>query len=224
MAGSSADVLVFAVAAALTPTAILAGLLLLLTPRPRQNGAAFVSGWMLGIMLAALILLRLASPPSVTTQLEDQPLVRPGIVVLAGLAMIIGGVLGLRSQRRDVKEPAWLKRVDSFSPGASFGLGLVLGGLSPKLIFLTAAAVVTLVLYGTSPLEEFIGLIVYVLVASLPILIPVLFVFSRQESAVPRLAAWKTWLIAHQGRVMGAGSILLGLLLVGFAFGSAAAG
>jgi hypothetical protein len=214
------DVLPFALAAALTPTGCLAGLLLLLSPRPTHNGGAFLTGWMLGIFISAIVMLRLGAEPSVVTAVEREPLLRPAIVLLAGLAMIVGGILGLRSQRKEAKEPRWLRTVDSFSPATSFGLGFVLGGLSPKLLFLTAAATMSLLLSGASRLLEFLGLVGYILVASLPILIPVLFVLHQRDRAFPRLAAWKAWLIFNQSRLLGAGSILMGLLLVAYAAGS----
>jgi len=115
-----------------------------------------------------------------------------------------------------------MRRVDSFSPGHSLGLGFLLGGLSPKLLLLTGAAVVTLVTAGYDRLLRLLGLILYVLIASLPILIPVALVILQRDRASARLAAWKAWLIDHQSRVLGAGSILLGLLLVVSALESAA--
>lgn len=223
MLDQARDLLLFAAAAALTPTAILAALLLLLTPRPRENGVAYLTGWMAGLFAAAAVLLALGSEPAIETTLTQTTTARPGIVFLAGLAMVVGGILGLRGGRVAAKEPAWLRRVDTFSPRMSFGLGALLGGLSPKLLLLTGAAVVTLIYTQDSPVRRLVGLLVYILVASIPILVPVVLVVRDPARAGLRLAGWKTWLIEHQGQVLGAGSILLGLMLVALALDSAAA-
>jgi hypothetical protein len=208
------EVLLFAAAAALTPTAILAGLLLLLTPRPRGNGGAYLVGWMAGLFVSAVILLRVGSDPALERAVSEDPILRPGIVFLAGLAMIVAGILGLRAGQSSPQEPGWLRRVDSFSPGLSFGLGFFLGALSPKLLLLTGATVVTLVSFSDSRLGRLLGLVVYVFVASIPILIPVGIVLRDSDSARPRLTSWKAWLVANQSRLLGGGSILIGLLLV----------
>src|SRR5262245_5046818 len=52
----------FAVGVALSPTPIIAMILMLITPRARANGFVFVLGWLLGVIVAGAICLALASP------------------------------------------------------------------------------------------------------------------------------------------------------------------
>jgi hypothetical protein len=212
------DILFYAIAAALTPTAILVGLLLLLTPRPRLSGGAFLGGWLLGLCFSAFVLLRLAGSPPYDAVVRSEPLVRPVVILLAGLALVVSGLLGLLGRGQTPKEPAWLQRVGSVKPGHALGIGFGLAALSPKLILLTAATLVALILSGASPPQELAGVAVYILVASLPIAIPVAFVFVERERAPERLLSWKEWLIGHQGTLLGGGSIVLGLLLVARAY------
>ena len=138
-----------AIAAALTPTAILIALLLLLTERPRGNGGAYLVGWTLGLVLSAAILTRLLwAPGSVQSVGAREPWVRPGVSFLVGMAMIVSGALTIRAGARFGGEPAWLRRANSVQPPAAFGIGLLLAGLSPKLLLLTGAAVATVVMAG----------------------------------------------------------------------------
>jgi hypothetical protein len=207
-----ADVVPLAIAAALTPTAILIALLLLLTERPRGNGGAYLAGWTLGLVLSSAILTRLAlAPGSLQSVGNREPWIRPGVSLLVGVAMIVSGALTMRAGSRFGGEPPWLHRVNSVRPPAAFGIGLLLAGLSPKVILLTGAAVATVILAGEA---ESRGLALYILIASLPIAIPVLIVFSDRTHAPERVASWKAWLIEHQGRLLGGGSILLGLILI----------
>jgi hypothetical protein len=144
---------------------------------------------MLGIFISAIVMLRLGAEPSVVTAVGGLSSARRSISGRPGDDRRKDPRTSLATE--EVKEPRWLRTVDSFSPGTSFGLGFVLGGLSPKLLFLTAAATMSLLLSGASRLLEFLGLVGYILVASLPILIPVLFVLHQRDRAFPRLAAWK---------------------------------
>ena len=100
------EILPFALAAAPTPTAILAVLLLLLTPRARASGIAFLGGWALGLLFSAWILLRIGSEPGLLgTAVNEEALFRPLITFLAGLALIVSGSLGFRTARRATTEP-----------------------------------------------------------------------------------------------------------------------
>jgi threonine/homoserine/homoserine lactone efflux protein len=198
LTGALGDVLFYGIAAALTPTAILVGLLLLLTPRPRPSGGAFLGGWLLGLFLSAFVLLRFATAPPSDAFVRSEPLFQPVVILLAGLALVVSGVLALRGRGKTPKEPEWLRRVNSVRPGHALGIGFGLAALSPKLILLTAATLAALILSGASPPQELVGVAVYILVASLPIAIPVAFVFVERERAPERLMAWKTWLIGHQ--------------------------
>jgi hypothetical protein len=217
LTGLIADVLPFALAAALTPTAILAGLLLLLTAKPRHAGGAYLGGWVLGLFLSATILLRLSSVPGNTEVVRD-PAFRTGAVLLAGLALLVTGVLTLRARWQPTREPPWMHRVYSLTPAHAAVLGFVLAALSPKILLLTAATVAGLFLAVESAPQVIVGLCVYVVIASLPIAVPVAIVFAEGERAPQRLLAWKEWLVRNQAGVLGGGAILLGLLLVGRAW------
>ena len=56
------QLLPFAVGVALSPTPIVAMILMLITPKARVNGIVFVLGWMVGVAVAGAILLALADP------------------------------------------------------------------------------------------------------------------------------------------------------------------
>jgi hypothetical protein len=209
------EVLPFAIAAALTPTAILAGLLLMLTQRPRRSGGAYLAGWTLGLLLSAFVLLRLGAAPAAGEVVLNEPLFRPGIILVAGIALLVSGALAIRGGRPKSREPAWMRRVHSLAPGHAFGIGFILAGLSPKILLLTAATVVALVFPQSPGSGEAVGLALYILIASLPIAVPVVIVFVEGERAPQRLQGWKEWLIRNQAGVLGGGAFLLGLLLIG---------
>jgi len=208
-----ADLLPIALAAALTPTAILAVLLFLLSARPLAGGIAFLGGWIAGLMISAGVLYRLGTDP-VAQQVVRQPFFRPGILLLAGLGLLAVAGLALRGRSVPLREPAWLKRVDSLTPAHAAGLATALAGLSPKLLVLTAAAVATVILAGTGQASLVAGLGFYVLVASVPIAPPVLLLLTEGDRARLRIVHWKDWVTKNQGRILAWSSLLLGVLLV----------
>jgi hypothetical protein len=208
-----AEILPFAVAA-LTLTAA-SPLLLLLTPRGRSSGTAFLGGWTLGLVLSAWILLRIGLEPRLLgTTINEDAIFRPLTTFLVGVTLIVSGLLALRAAGRLAAEPGWMRRVDTISPASAGGLALVLAGLSPKLLLLTAAAVVTLIAVGATGTLGALGIGLYVLIASLPIALPVVIVLADRERAPQRLATWKAWFLRNQGRIVGGGSIFFGILLV----------
>jgi hypothetical protein len=218
------DVLFFAVAAALTPTAILVGLLFLLTRSPRSAGGAYLGGWILGLLLSALVLMRLESLPAIGGLAPQDSVFRSGTLLLAGIALIVTGVMNMRSSRKAVAEPTWLRRVDSLSPAHAGGMGFLLAGLSPKLLILTAATVTALLVATETRSAQLAGLGLYVLIASLPIAVPVVVVLAEGERGSARIQAWKSWLFRNQGLILGGGGVMLGLLLVGRAYAVAVGG
>jgi hypothetical protein len=56
------QLLPFAVGVAVSPMPIVAVVLMLVTPRARTNGPAFLLGWIVGIALAGAVLLAIAGP------------------------------------------------------------------------------------------------------------------------------------------------------------------
>jgi hypothetical protein len=65
------QVLPFAVGVAISPMPIVAVVLMLVTPRARTNGPAFILGWVVGIAVAGAILLAIAGPANASD--DGQP-------------------------------------------------------------------------------------------------------------------------------------------------------
>ena len=70
--------LALAVGVALSPVPIIAVILMLVTPRARVNGPAFVVGWLVGLALVGTVVLAVewagkAGPPLVDTYLGGRP-------------------------------------------------------------------------------------------------------------------------------------------------------
>jgi hypothetical protein len=60
-----------------------------------------------------------------------------------------------------------------------------------------------------------VALIVFILVASLSVAIPVLYYLAAGEGARKTLDGWKAWLLANNATVMAVLLVVLGFVLIG---------
>jgi hypothetical protein len=67
------QILSFAVGVALSPVPIIAVILMLVTPRARANGPAFVVGWLVGLAIVGAVVLLWRNPRTRTTTASPRP-------------------------------------------------------------------------------------------------------------------------------------------------------
>jgi threonine/homoserine/homoserine lactone efflux protein len=131
-------VLPLAVGVALSPIPIIAVILMLVTPRARVNGPAFVVGWLLGLALVGVVVLAIADPAGAND--DGQPATWVDVVkLLLGLALLLLALRQWRGRPRggeEAAEPKWMAAIDQFTPAKSVGMGVVLSAANPKNLLL----------------------------------------------------------------------------------------
>jgi threonine/homoserine/homoserine lactone efflux protein len=110
--------------------------------------------------------------------------------------------------------PKWMVGLDSFSPVKALGLGLILAGVNPKNLMLSLAAGSSLTLLGLSSSQAFWSLVVFVVVASLTIGVPVVYYLVGGQTAKSRLDELKDWLAVHNDAVMAVLFLVFGFDLI----------
>ena len=90
--------------------------------------------------------------------------------------------------------PKWMAGIDAFEPGKALGLGVLLAGVNPKNLMLTAAAGAGLAQLGLSSGDAVGSLIVFVVIGSLTIAGPVVYYLVGGDDAKKRLDEMKDWL------------------------------
>jgi hypothetical protein len=209
-------VLTFAIGVAISPVPIIAVILMLFSPRARVNGPAFLVGWLLALAAVSAVVYALSHDGNVATSGTAADSVSWGKIVL-GVALLL---LARRSWRKrpapgeEAPAPKWMATVDTLSPGKAFGLGLVLAGVNPKNLILTAGAAAGLAQLGLSTTDAVVAVVVFVVVASLTIAIPVLYALFGGEHARAALDSVKVWLSAHDAAVMGVLFLVFGVDLI----------
>jgi threonine/homoserine/homoserine lactone efflux protein len=215
------DLLPAAIAVALSPVPIIAVIVVLGTPKARSNGPAFAIGWVAGLVVVSVIVLVIAGgaddPDSGTAT---------GVnwlqVGLGALLLVMAGRQWRKRPKRgeEPKMPEWMATVDSFTPVKSLALGVLLSGVNPKNLVLTAAAAASIAQAGLDSGEDAIAVAVFVAIGSVTVVGAVLFAIVAPDKAVGPLATMKEFMADHNAVIMMVILLILGAKLLGQGLGA----
>ena len=217
MADTFGDILPLAIGIAISPLPIIAVILMLFSNRARSNGPAFLVGWVFGVAAVTVVVLLLADAGDVATDSGAADGVAWGKLLL-GLFLIH---LGLRQWRNRPKAgeqaamPKWMEAIDGFTPVKALGTGVLLSAINPKNLILAAGAGAAIAQAGLSGNEDAIVVILFVIVASVSIAVPVLVYLFGGDKAQHVLDGWKAWLGEHNAAVMTVLLVVMGSVLLG---------
>lgn len=215
------EILPEAIGVAISPIPIIAMVLMLGSPKGRSNGLSFLFGWLIGLFLIGTLVLLLADPAGASG--DSGPALWVGWLLLAlgVLAVLLGFKQwsGRPAPGKEVAMPKWMKALDQFTAGRSFGIGFLLAALNPKNLLLTLAAAAVIAAAGLSTGESFATLGVFVLIGTLGLLIPLgVFLFMGDRAPVI-LSDLNLWLGAHNSAIMAVLFVVIGFKLVGGGLG-----
>jgi threonine/homoserine/homoserine lactone efflux protein len=216
--GALGDLLPLAIGIAISPVPIIACILMLFSARARSNGSAFLVGWVLGVAVVTTAVVLLSDATAATDDAGGGPTLGDIVILLLGVGAIL---LGFRQWKgrpqpgEEAKLPTWMAAIDGFAPGKAFGFGFLLSALNPKNLGLAAAAGLVIdeaVAAGGNALAMEI---LFVVIASLSIAVPVVYLLVGGAGAMKTLDGWRTWLAANNAAVMAVLFIVIGAKLVG---------
>jgi Sap, sulfolipid-1-addressing protein len=209
-------VLPFAVGVAISPVPIIAVILVLFSARAGVNGPVFLIGWVVGVAVVSVAVYLLSDASDASTDDTASDTVST-TKLLFGVLLLVLAVRHFRAQRRaEAKtEPKWMASIDSLTPVKAGGLGALLSGVNPKNLALSVAAGATLAQIGATGGEAVVGLLAYIIIASLSIAVPVGFYLLGGNRAAAVLDGWKGWLSTHNDAVMGMLFLVFGVVLLG---------
>lgn len=219
MGNAIGQILPLAVGVALSPIPIAAVILMLFTPRARSTATAFALGWLLGLGIAATVVLALSGAGDVATDDSGSPSTTIGWVKLAlGVVLLLLAARRWRNRPRGDETPdtpGWMDTLDHVGSGRSLVLGAALSGVNPKNLALTIAAGTTIAAAGLSTGEEVGTTVLFVLLASVTVLLPVVAFLVAGDRSTATLDAAKTWLIRNNGTVIAVVFVVFGAKLIG---------
>jgi hypothetical protein len=217
MGAAIGEMLPLAIGIAISPVPIIAVILMLITPKARSNGLAFLGGWMLGLALVGTIVLIVADTAGVATSSGPSRTVSL-IKLVLGLLLLVVAWRQFTKRPKPGEEaplPKWMRALDSFTPGRSVAVGALLSGVNPKNLILNATAAAGIAATGLAGAQQAVVLIVLIIVGSLGIIAPVAVYFAMGDKAARVLDGWKTWLAANNATVMMVLFLVFGVTLIG---------
>ena len=216
MGPTLAQLLPLALGVLASPLPIMAVVVLLLGERARATGAAFVAGWLVGLVAVGLVGVLILNETSVFGSQGSGPAVR-SLKAILGAALLVLAALQWRGRPREGEEgesPTWMSTLATFTPTKSFGLGATFAAIKPKNLVLTLAAATTISESGMDIGPELAALVAYVLVASVGVAAPLVVYFSLGSRASVTLERWGRWLTSNHSIVVAVVLLVIGLLLI----------
>ena len=207
------QILGLAVGVAISPVPVIALILMLFSKRATSNSLAFLVGWLVGLTVVSIVVLAIGIQDS-----GDDADSGGWIKLVIGLLFLALGVKQWRGRPREGDEPetpAWMASIDEFTAVKSFGMAVLLSGVNPKNLGLTVAAAAAIGSFGLDTGEEAVVVAVYVLLASITLIVPVAGYLAARERMTPVLDSMKAWLLANNATVMAVLFAVLGAKVLG---------
>jgi threonine/homoserine/homoserine lactone efflux protein len=210
------EVLPFAIGIAISPVPIIAVILMLFSPRARVNGPMFLLGWVVGLAVVSAVVYAVtdaANASSDSTASDTVSWVKIGLGVL--LLALARRNWAKRPKEGETPElPKWMAAVDSITPVKALGLAVLLSVVNPKNLALAIGAAAGLGQSGISTEDAVVALVVFVVLASVSIAVPVLYDLVGGAAAQAKLDELKSWLSAHNNAVMAVLFLVFGVVLI----------
>ena len=217
MGNAIGQTLPLAVGVALSPLAIVAVVLMLLTPRARVNGPLFVAGWLLGLAVVGIIVLAIAHPSGAGT--NGKPATGVSLLkLLAGLLLVLAAFREWRGRPHSgdqARLPKWMGALDAFGPVKAAGAGAILSGLNPKNLILAVSAAAAIAGTGISAGKEAGAYAVFALVGTIGVAAPVVLYFALGDRSRRMLDELRGWMGRNNAVIMAVLFLVIGVKLIG---------
>jgi threonine/homoserine/homoserine lactone efflux protein len=210
------QVLPFALGVAISPVPIIAVVLMLVTPRARSNGPAFVVGWLLGLSIVGTIVLLVA--PDGTSDSGGPATWVSTLKLVLGVLLLLLALKQWHSRPHEGEQaptPKWMGAIDGFTAPKALGAGAVLSGANPKNLLLTLGAAAAIVQTGISGGEQAAAYAVFAVLATIGVAVPVFIYFALGDQAGALLEGLKTWLAKNNAVIMAVLLLVIGVKLIG---------
>jgi threonine/homoserine/homoserine lactone efflux protein len=207
-----------AVGVMLSPLPIVGVILMLLSTKAKVNGPMFLIGWLAGLAIVVGGVVAFVDPDRLN-QSDGGPSTLSGVLhlVLGALLLLLAvkQLKGRPKKGQDAEMPKWMAKMQDASPIFAFGMGAFLSGLNPKNLIFDIAAAASIVAADLSSSQQIVAVVVFMILASLTIGIPVIWFLVAGESAKAKLDTLRGYLVQYNWIIMCVLFLVLGVKLIG---------
>ncbi len=208
------EVLPLAVGLALAALPIVLIPLALATNQPAGVARAFLFGWLLGVLVVGAAVIAVAD---LIVRPEEHPQWLSWVKLGLGVALLVLAVRKWLSRTPAGTEPEpakWMSSVATMTSGGAFRVALLLACLNPKNLLLVVGGATVIADATYRPVEQAVALVVFAVVGSVGIAVPVVLPLVLGTRAEPVLAATDRWMTRHSAIIVAVVLLVLGVLLV----------
>jgi threonine/homoserine/homoserine lactone efflux protein len=195
---------------ALSPLSIIPAVLVLRSSRPRPSGLAYLAGWLLALFGLAAVFLLLSG---LIGNFDKPPSWASWLRIVVGVLLIGFGIFRW-VRRGEAHTPKWMTSLTDMAPPRAFLTAMLLVVVNPKVLFISAAAGLSIGTSGLGVVGAWSAAVYFALVAGSTVLIPVVAyaVYShRLDGVLRRVGDW----MERQHAVLVAGIlVVIGLLVL----------
>ena len=215
MLATIASALPIALGIVLSSIPLMVVTLTLLTRPSKRAVLAFLLGWVGGMALLGSLVLVLAQGWADTARTPAPWLAWVRVV----LGLLLLGLAVRQWQNRPragaaASPPAWMSRLEQFTPRQAAALGGALTTLNPKNALLLVSGCSTILAAAPGPTAQWVALVVFIAVASLGVAAPALLYLVRGERAMAALQRLQAGIVRHNASIMATVLALLGLVVL----------
>jgi threonine/homoserine/homoserine lactone efflux protein len=211
------EILPLVIVVAVSPINIVASILLLFSKRPIANASSYLAGFMLGVAAVVTGLTALADAIGLDPD-SDRSRGASALLIALGAFLLVVAVRKF-AHRPDPDEepdqPKWMKGMNTFSAGGSFGVGLSIGALNPKNIAVAVASGVVIAGAELPAGQQSVVIVIYTVLVSLGVAAPIVAAIGLGERSERILTTWKEWLERNNGTVMAVAYLFFGVIVLG---------
>ena len=196
---------------AFSPVIVSVVVLLLTTAKPVRNTLAFTLPSVFGSMLVGVILVVVLQGKDFSPNSNASNLTYVAQLVTAAIFFLVLLLIfwKLPKGSKDMKMPKWVRSLDRVSPRTALVFGSI---LFLNNVFLTITAVADILLAKQSVTTDVITIVVFVLVGTLGLWVPLTYKIISPEKSTPNFELMREWLIIHNRGILVFEFAFLGVL------------
>ena len=206
-----------AIAASIQPPQVIALVVLMQTKQGASNGWAYVVG-MAAFRLAfgAIFWFAISTVEQTIEVSGDRFEIFVGAVLtVLGLLLLVSALRqGTSASIQDEPAVSWMEKLQTVKPMQAAWVGIAFLALDPKDWLVDISAIDLIAAADLGGWESLLTYFVYILLAQLVLLIPLIMALVNPQKAQESLERLKVWLEKHERTVMVLFSILLGCLFI----------